>query len=275
MSQTNIRNSAGNGSNKEKQSKVSISEVVKAGLKDPMFYRLYILGLLLFFCTLFYYFGEIVDYFKWDELRWDVFYVVHDVHRLLFLAPIIYAAHVFGLKATIIITLVSGGIWMPRAIFISPYPSPLLRAILFLVAEGGIGILTAMNLRQNRLIKRLEIEVRTDRDRLQDILKRMTDGVVIIGPDYKIKYANDAMKKVFGEGNSLPCYKYIYHYLEPCGDKCQLQDVIKGKTARWEYSFPDGTTYEVEASPCLDSEGVMCQLSTYRNITHLKKAQKV
>jgi PAS domain-containing protein len=274
MGQTNMQATAGNGGNKKKQSKVSVSEVVKIGLKDPMFYRLYILGLLLFFCSLFYYFGEIIDYFKWDALRWSGFYVVHDIHRLLFLAPVLYAAYAFGLKATIIITLVSGGIWMPRAIFISPYPSPLLRAVLFLVAEGAIGYFTAVMLRQNRFIKRLETEIRADRDRLHDIMKRMSDGVAIIGPDYKIRFVNEAMKKIFGEGNDLPCYKYIYHYLEPCGDKCQLQDVIKGKTARWEYSLPDGTTYEVEASPYVDTDGVICQLATYRNITHLKKAQK-
>ncbi len=259
----------------KEESKASITEVVKTGLKDRMFYRLYILGLLLFFCTLFYYFGEIVDYFRIDSLRWDIFYAVHDVHRLLFLAPILYAAHVFGIRAAIIITVISGGIWMPRAVFISPYPSPVLRAILFLVAEGLIGYLTASTLKKNRFIEKLENEVRADRDRLQSILRRMSDGVIMVGPDYKVRFANEVMKKTFGETDGLPCYKYIYHFLEPCDKQCRLQEVIKGKIARWEYSFPDGSIFEVEASPYIDSDGVTCQLATYRDITHLKKKQTV
>ncbi len=261
--------------NKKEESKVSITEVVKTGLKDRMFYRLYILGLLLFFCTLFYYFGEIVDYFNIDSLRLDIFYAVHDVHRLLFLAPILYAAYAFGLKAAIIITIICGGIWMPRAIFISPYPSPLLRAILFLVGEGATGYLVASMFKKNRVIEKLENEVRADRDRLQSILKRMSDGVIIVGPDYQVRFANETMKKTFGETNNLPCYKYIYHFQEPCDKQCFLQEVIKGKTARWEYPFPDGSIFEVEALPYVDSDGVTCQLATYRDITHLKKNQKV
>ena len=250
-----------------------ISQVVASGLKDPMFYRLYILGLLLVFCSLFYYFGEIVDYFKWDSLRFDIFYTVHDMHRLLFLAPILYAARVFGIRASLIVTLVSGGIWMPRALFISPYSFPVLRAVFTLVVEGITGTLMAMSVRQNRKIERLEKNVRADRDRLLDILRRMTDGVAIVGPDYRVRFVNEAMKKEFGDGEGLPCYKYIYHDIEPCSGRCHLQEVLAGATARWEYSFPNGTTYEVVASPCVDASGVNCQLATYRNITHLKKAQ--
>jgi PAS domain-containing protein len=274
MNKTKIPTAGETGDNKREESKVSISEVVKIGLQDKMFYRLYILGLLLLFCSIFYYFGEIVDYFNIDSLRWDIFYAVHDVHRLLFLAPILYAAHVFGVRAAIIITVISGGIWMPRAVFISPYPSPVLRAILFLVAEGLIGYLTASTLKKNRFIEKLENEVRADRDRLQSILRRMSDGVIMVGPDYKIRFANEVMKKTFGETNGLPCYRYIYHFMEPCDKQCRLQEVIKGKTARWEYSFPDGSIYEVEALPYVDSDGVTCQLATYRDITHLKKNQK-
>jgi PAS domain-containing protein len=263
------------GVSQREESNANILEVVKAGLKDRMFYRLYILGLLLFFCTLFYYFGEIVDYFKLDSMRWDIFYAVHDVHRLLFLAPILYAAYAFGVRATVIITLISGGIWMPRAIFFSPYPSPLLRAVLFFVVEGTIGYLTASILNKNKFIEKLEGEVRTERDRLQSILKRMSDGVMMVGPDYKIRFANEVMTKMFGESDGLPCYKYIYHLIEPCDKQCHLQEVINGDTARWEYSFPDGTIFEVEASPYVDSDGVTCQLATYRDITHLKNKQRV
>jgi PAS domain-containing protein len=260
--------------NREEKSKVSISKVVKAGLNDRMFRRLYVLGLLIFFCTLFYYFGEIVDYFKLDSLRWDIFYAVHDVHRLLFMAPILYAAYAFGVRATVIITLISGGIWMPRAIFFSPYPSPLMRAVLFFVVEGTIGYLTASILNKNKSIGKLEREVQAERDRLQGILKRMSDGVVMIGPDYKIRFANEVMTRTFGVADGLPCYKYIYHLVEPCGNQCHLQEVINGNTARWEYLFPDGTVFEVEASPYVDSDGVVCQLATYRDITHLKNKQK-
>jgi len=251
-----------------------VSQLVVSGLKDPMFYRLYILGLLIIFCSLFYYFGEIVDYFKWNSLHWDIWYTVHDMHRLLFLAPILYAARVFGLRASIIVTLVSGGIWMPRALFISPYSFPVLRAVFSLAVEGVTGALMAVSVRQNRRIERLEKEVRTDRDRLLGILKRMTDGVAIMGPDYRLRFVNEAMEKQFGEGDGLPCYKYIYHYAEPCGEMCHLQEVLAGSTARWEYTFPDGTTYEIVACPFVDTNGDKCQLATYRNITHLKKNQK-
>lgn len=252
-------------------SRPSTSQLVISGLKDPMFYRLYILGLLIIFCSLFYYFGEIVDYFKWTSLHWDIWYTVHDMHRLLFLAPILYAARVFGLRASIIVTLVSGGIWMPRALFISPYSFPVLRAVFTLVVEGVTGFLMAISVRQNRRIERLEKEVRTDRDRLLDILKRMTDGVAIVGQDYRLRFVNEAMRKEFGEADGMPCYKYIYHYVEPCSERCPMKDVIARGNGRWEYKLPDGTTYEVVASLYTDADGEKCQLATYRNVTHLKK----
>ena len=61
-----------------------------AVLKRRDFYIFYILLCLVAFCTLFYYFGELVDFHGWESLRRGFFYGVHDVHRLLFLAPIIY-----------------------------------------------------------------------------------------------------------------------------------------------------------------------------------------
>lgn len=106
--------------------------------------RSYILLLLYGACALIYYFGELVDLFGWDFLRWDFFYGIHDVHRLFFLAPILYAAWNCGLKAVLIITIISTMTFLPRALFISPYPSPLVRMLLFSLIAGTVGVLMAI-----------------------------------------------------------------------------------------------------------------------------------
>lgn len=124
--------------------------------------KLFIIPLLMIFCTLFYYFGELVDWAAWDVLRVNFFYGIHDMHRLLFLAPIIYAGYSAGVKGTIIITLTSLVIFLPRAFFISPYPDPLLRMGIFTVFAGVIGYLVA-RLRAEQLKYRELLESTSDR----------------------------------------------------------------------------------------------------------------
>ena len=52
--------------------------------------HLYILIALFAACTLIYYFGELVNFFGWEALRWNIWYTVHDPDRMLFLFPILY-----------------------------------------------------------------------------------------------------------------------------------------------------------------------------------------
>jgi ABC-type spermidine/putrescine transport system permease subunit I len=118
--------------------------------------RLFILLLLMAFCMLFYYFGELVDWAAWDVLRVNFFYGVHDIHRLLFLAPIVYSAYYFGMRATVIVTIITLMTFLPRALFISPYPDPLLRMILFTVVAWTIGHLVALVRREQKRCIRLK-----------------------------------------------------------------------------------------------------------------------
>jgi len=104
--------------------------------------RLFYLPVLLFICTLFYYFGELVDRAAWAAVCREFFYSVHDIHRLVFLAPIIYAGYTARMKGAIIVTLVTFALMLPRAFFISPFPDPLLRMVLFIIVAGTIGLLT-------------------------------------------------------------------------------------------------------------------------------------
>jgi len=232
----------------------------------------YLLFLLFGCCTLLYYFGELVNFAGWEALRWDFFYGVHDIHRLLFLAPIIYAGYIFGVKAAVIITIVVIMTFLPRALFISPFPDPLLRTILFTIIAGTIGYLTAKVRSESERHSRLEALLISERDKLLGILERMEDGVFITGPDYRIRFMNPSMVRDFGEGLGSYCYEYLHKFDYPCQQICKLLNVINGAVERWEYNFPDGRTYEVLASPYTDSDGTVCQLAIFRNITQSKRS---
>ncbi len=240
-------------------------------LKSPNAFSYYTLFVMWALCTLFYYFGEIVEYAQWDALRWQFLYSVHDVHRLLFLAPILYAAYVFGVKATVILTILSVVTFLPRALFISPYPDPLARMLIFSVMAGIMGYLTADIRREIKNRTRLESLLTGERDKISGILERMQDGVVIISPDYKIRYMNTSARRDFGEGIGASCYKLLQGNDAPCGQSCQLPIVLSGRIQRWEYKCPDGRTYEALASPYKDTDGVICQLATFRNTSKRKE----
>ena len=245
-------------------------QAILTTLKSREFYKLYILGLLLIYCTLFYYFGELVDLFGWEALRWDFFYGVHDVHRLLFLAPIIYAGYVFGIKATVIITIISIMTFLPRALFTSPFPDPLLRTVIFTIIAGTMGYLTAVTRRESVRRRRLEALLLSERDTMLSMLERVTEGVLITGPDYRIRFMNAHMIRDFGDGTGHYCYECLHQLHTPCQPICKLPNVINGAIEKWEYTFPNGKTYEVLASPYIDPDGKVCQLTSFRSINPRK-----
>ncbi len=233
-------------------------------LKSRNAYSFYLVFLMWGFCTLFYYFGELVELAGWEALRLDFFYGVHDFHRLLFLAPLIYASYVFGMRAAVIITVITLMTFLPRALLISPFPDPLLRMILFILIGGAMAYLTARVRGESERRSQLEVTLRGERDRLLDILERMKDGVLIIGPDYRIQFMNRSMIEDFGEGLGSCCYQYLYGYNKPCRENCGLEQVISGGVGRRDYNLPDGRSYEIIASPYENSEGVVCQLTVFR-----------
>ncbi len=235
-------------------------------------FRAFIMPLLLVLCTLFYYFGELVDWAAWNTLRANFFYGVHDIHRLLFLAPIIYAGYTAKVKGAIILTLVSFIIFLPRAFFISPFPDPLLRMIIFTLFAGVIGCLVGIIRNQAEKSRQLETVITAERDKLLKIVDGMADGVIITGPDYRIRFMNSNMVNDFGEGTGSTCYEHLKKANTPCMQDCKIPEVINnGKVMNWECQFPDGRTYEIVAAPYVDSDGTVCQISIFRDITHYRK----
>ena len=215
-------------------------------------------------CTLVYYFGELVDFAGWEALRWNFFYTVHDVHRLFFLVPIIYSGYVFGIKAAIIMTIIVAGTFLPRALFVSRYPDPLLRAMLFILFAGVMGYLTAFSRRESKRVSHLQAMLRSETEKLSRVLDGIDEGAIIIGPDYRIRYMSPGMIRDFGEGTGSYCYEHLRGLDAPCRQICKLSDIISGAVETGEYTFSDGRTYRVLASPFIDTDGAVCQLAIFK-----------
>jgi DNA-binding winged helix-turn-helix (wHTH) protein len=103
-------------------------------IKKHNFYQCVFLFLIFGACSLLYYFGQIVDLEGWTNLRWEFLYGPHDIERLLFLVPLAYAYYFFGFRVMLTVTAASIIVFLPRAIFISPYPDALPRALFFAMA---------------------------------------------------------------------------------------------------------------------------------------------
>lgn len=126
-------------------------EAVRVGLKSSHFWHLFVLGVLLIYCTLFYYFGALVGLLRWENLRLDFFYGAHDIQRILFLVPIVYAGYVFGGRVAIITTLVAAITIFPHIMVVSNDTDPLWRIIIFIIIAGAIGYITA-RVRRSRFL---------------------------------------------------------------------------------------------------------------------------
>ena len=230
--------------------------------------------LMLAVCTLFYYFGELVDWAAWDALRWNFFYGIHDVHRLLFLAPIIYAGYHARARGALITTLIALAIFLPRAFFISPYPDPILRMVLFTITAGAIGVLVGMIRNRSERCCRLEETVRSERDILLGIIAGAGDGVVIIGPDHSIRFVNTNMVAWLGSGKGQICYQYLNGRDTTCAKGCRLAEVAQqGRTVCWQKDLTGNKTCQALGIPYIDSDGAVCQLTVLRDVVPAGRAK--
>jgi signal transduction histidine kinase len=118
---------------------------VSRGVRSPHFW---IIAAILAVLTLVYYAGY-TPLANLGSFFTDAF--PHDLHRTLFLIPVIYAALTFRMRGALGASLIFLCVVLPRT-FYSPYTDPLIRSLLFVLFTAFLGILTA------RLIDRVERE---------------------------------------------------------------------------------------------------------------------
>jgi PAS domain-containing protein len=215
--------------------------------------RFYLLVLQYCVCAVFYYLGELLTMAGWDSIDGWLLYGVHDFHRLLFLVPIIYAGYVFGTKAVIIITIIVINTLLPRALFISPFPDPLLRMLLFIIVAVAIGYLTARVHRATYRCSLLQNKLWGGQDQFDRVLDAMPSGVLIIGPDQLVRFANKVARQRFGE--EVGCS--YDEYLKEADIVRQLADL---PVSPENIVQPEGRQGDVPVIPFTDCDGAVCRL---------------
>ncbi len=118
----------------------------------------------------------------------------------------------------------------------------------------------------------LEAALQSERDQLNAVLNTIEQGIAIIGQDRKIQFMNPSLIKAFGNGKGEVCFKHLYHLNEPCPN-CRLSKVIHGSTEKWEWSFPNGNTFDITYSPFTDADGAQCVLAAFSDVTKRKAAE--
>jgi diguanylate cyclase (GGDEF)-like protein/PAS domain S-box-containing protein len=161
----------------------------RAILKDRHFY---ILVAFFVACTTFYYFGELVNLFGWESLRWDIFFTVHDPHRMLFLVPILYASYYYRLRGAFLANIISLVIFLPRAFFISPYPDATLRMVAFLILAIVISMLVVFTFNERDKSRKSTDVLRRSEEKYRIVLEQMFDSYYEVDLAGNFTFVNDA-----------------------------------------------------------------------------------
>lgn len=123
--------------------------------------------------------------------------------------------------------------------------------------------------------KQAEETLQLERDNLFAILEATKDGVFIVNDQYTVEYINSELENDFGPLQGRKCYQYFHDKEEPC-PWCKNEEVIAGKTVRWECSFPKNQrTYDIVGTPITNLDGSMSMLEIFHDITERKRVEQL
>ena len=121
--------------------------------------------------------------------------------------------------------------------------------------------------------RRAQAALEAERRRFFAMLEKIPAYVALIGPDCTIPYANREFVRRFGDPGNRRCYEFLFRNDASCED-CKALEVFKTKTPQiWEWTGPDGNTYQIHDHPFTDVDGSPLVLELGVDISELKAAE--
>ncbi len=128
--------------------------------------------------------------------------------------------------------------------------------------------------------KKMETELKQERDKLEALTMNIGAGLVMISKDYKILWMNDYLKQLTGASENNHCYSSFNTCTTICPD-CGVKKVFEGASFdrreycnQTEFNKDHPVWFELIATPIKDKEGnVVAALELTVNITEKKEAE--
>jgi len=155
---------------------------------------------------------------------------------------------------------------------------PLELSIVTMPWQGKIA--TVLYIRDITERKKAEEEIRTQRDKLENVTKNIGVGLAIISRDYQTVWANEVLKQIFGEVEGKLCYNTYNGRPDICPG-CGVREVFEqGKDVSVHEQVgkdKDGNTIwsQIIATPLRDKEGnITAAMEVVVPITERKKVEE-
>lgn len=130
---------------------------------------------------------------------------------------------------------------------------------------------------QEMIVERQKAEEQAvvERKRLYDVLETLPAYVILLTQDYHVAFDNHFFRTRFGNHEGRKCYEYLFNRKEPC-ENCETYKVFTngGLPHNWEWTGPDGNTYDIYDYIFTDTDGSRLILEMGIDITARKEAER-
>ncbi len=122
-------------------------------------------------------------------------------------------------------------------------------------------------------LSRTQEELRTERDKLRQILFQQFEGVSILRADHTIEYQNATLTKELGDCTGMPCFKAFKGVTKPCSPCYMHRAIETGELQRCEFEVAGGRTFEHTYTPFSDTDSEDKVVVYLRDITEVKASR--